>query len=74
LPSSTEHRLSLVTEIGNPAGRNLFYELGFSMRSFLAILLMLVALWQVVGGHRIDMATATLAIAAAWFLSLFLGD
>jgi hypothetical protein len=44
------------------------------MRSFLAILLMMLALWQVTGGSRIDLATATLAIAGAWFLSLFLGD
>jgi hypothetical protein len=44
------------------------------MRSFVAILLMLVALWQVAGGGKFDLATATLAIAAAWFLSLFLGE
>jgi hypothetical protein len=50
------------------------YELSFSMRSFLAILFMLVALWQVAGGGKFDLATATLAIAASWFLSLFVGD
>jgi hypothetical protein len=44
------------------------------MRSFLAILLLLVAFWQVAGGGKIDLATATLAIGAAWLLSLFLGD
>ena len=44
------------------------------MRTFLAILLMVVALWQVAGGGKFDLATATLAIAASWFLSLFLGD
>jgi hypothetical protein len=44
------------------------------MRSFLAIGFMLIALWQVVGGGKFDLATATLAIAAAWFLSLFFGD
>jgi hypothetical protein len=44
------------------------------MRTFLAILLMMVALWQVTGGGRVDLATATLAIGSAWFLSLFLGD
>jgi hypothetical protein len=44
------------------------------MRSFLAIMFMLAALWQVAGGSRIDLATATLAIAGAWFFSLFLGD
>jgi hypothetical protein len=44
------------------------------MRSFLAILFMLVALWQVADGGKFDMATATIAVAAAWFLSLFVGD
>ena len=44
------------------------------MRSFLSILFMLIALWHVVGAGKIDLATATLAVAAAWFLSLFLGD
>jgi hypothetical protein len=56
------------------AGNTSFYELSFSMRSFLAFLFMLVALWQAVGGGKFDLATATLAIAAAWFLSLFVGD
>jgi hypothetical protein len=44
------------------------------MRSFLAIFLMLIALWQVAGGGGVDLATATLSIAGAWFLSLFLVD
>jgi hypothetical protein len=44
------------------------------MRSFLAILFMLIALWQVGGTGKFDLATTTLAVAAAWFLSLFLGD
>jgi len=44
------------------------------MRSLLAIFLMLLALWQVVGESTIDLATATLAIAAAWFVSLFVSD
>jgi hypothetical protein len=35
---------------------------------------MLITLWQVVGGRRIDLATATLSIAAAWFVSLFIDD
>jgi hypothetical protein len=35
---------------------------------------MLVAVWQVTGRSEIDLATATLAIAAAWFVSLFLVD
>ena len=44
------------------------------MRSFLAIFFMIVTLWQVAGGGKFDLATATLAIAAAWFLSLFVGE
>jgi hypothetical protein len=44
------------------------------MRSFFAILFMLVAFWQVTGQTHFDLATATLAVAAAWFLSLFFGD
>ena len=44
------------------------------MRSFLAFFLLLVALWQVAGGGKFDLATTTLAIAAAWFLSLFGGE
>jgi hypothetical protein len=44
------------------------------MRSALAIFLMMVTLWQVTGGSRIDLSTATLSIAAAWFLSLFVSD
>ena len=44
------------------------------MRSFLAILFLLVALWHVAGEGKFDLATATLAIAASWFLSLFVGD
>jgi hypothetical protein len=44
------------------------------MRTFLAILLMVVVFWQVTGQSKIDLATSTLTIAAAWFLSLFLAD
>ena len=44
------------------------------MRSLIALFLMLATLWQVSGGRSIDLATATLAIAAAWFVSLFLAD
>jgi hypothetical protein len=44
------------------------------MRSFLFIILMVIAVWQVTGGGTVDLATATLAIAAAWFLSLFVCD
>jgi hypothetical protein len=44
------------------------------MRSYLALFLMLVALWQVTSGGGIDLATATLSIAAAWFVSLFIAD
>jgi hypothetical protein len=59
---------------GIAPGNKPVYELGFSMRSFIAILFLLVALWQVTGGMQIDLATAMLAISAAWFLSLFVGD
>jgi hypothetical protein len=44
------------------------------MRSLLALLLMLVTLWQVTDGSRFALATATLSIAAAWFVSLFIAD
>jgi hypothetical protein len=44
------------------------------MRSFLATLFMLVAAWQVTEQGKFDLATATLAVAAAWFVSLFLAD
>jgi hypothetical protein len=44
------------------------------MRSFLAILFMLVALWQVADGSKFDLTTATLAVVAAWFLTIFIGD
>jgi hypothetical protein len=44
------------------------------MRSYLAILFLIVALWQVTGEGKVDLATATLMIAAAWFINLFLGD
>jgi hypothetical protein len=44
------------------------------MRSFLAVFLMLVTFWQVTIGTRIDLATATLSIAAAWFVSSFIVD
>ena len=59
---------------GTPAGNKPVCKLSFSMRTFLAIFLMLIALLQVVGENKVDLATATLAIAAAWFISLFLGD
>jgi hypothetical protein len=44
------------------------------MRSLLALFLMLVTAWQVMGGRRIDLATATLSVAGAWFVSLFIDD
>jgi hypothetical protein len=44
------------------------------MRTFIALLIMMVAFWQLAGLGKIDLATGTLAVAAAWFLSLFLGD
>jgi hypothetical protein len=56
------------------AGKGPHYELDFSMRSFLAVFLMLVTLWQVTSASGIALATATLSIAAAWFVSLFIVD
>jgi hypothetical protein len=44
------------------------------MRSFIALLLMLAALWQLSSGRMIDLGEATIAIAAAWFVSLFIAD
>jgi hypothetical protein len=44
------------------------------MRSFFAIFFMLVAFWQVTGQGKIELATATLAVAVAWFISLFFND
>jgi hypothetical protein len=44
------------------------------MRSYLALFLMAAAVWQVSSGGAVDLGEATLAIAAAWFVSLFLGD
>jgi hypothetical protein len=35
---------------------------------------MAVTFWQVIGGGRLDLATATLSVAAAWFVSLFIAD
>jgi hypothetical protein len=35
---------------------------------------MAVTIWQVTSGSRFDLATATLAVAAAWFVSLFIMD
>ena len=56
------------------AGNYPRYELDFRMRSFLAVFLMLVTFWQVTSGSGIALATATLSIAAAWFVSLFVVD
>ena len=44
------------------------------MRSFIALFLMLVALWQLAGDGTIDLGEATVAVAAAWFVSLFIAD
>jgi hypothetical protein len=44
------------------------------MRSWIALLLMFAAIWHLTGGGALDMAEATLAIAAAWFVSLFIAD
>ena len=52
------------------------YELVSSMRSFVALILLLITFWQVTGDGigRFDLATATLSVAAAWFVSLFIAD
>jgi hypothetical protein len=44
------------------------------MRSLIAFFLVLAAIWQVTGRGSFDLGEATLAIAAAWFLSLFATD
>jgi hypothetical protein len=44
------------------------------MRSLIALVLMLAAIWHVTGAGSIDLGEATLAIAGAWFVSLFLAD
>jgi hypothetical protein len=44
------------------------------MRSWITLLLLCVAIWQLTGGWAIDLAEATVAITAAWFVSLFLAD
>jgi hypothetical protein len=44
------------------------------MRSFVAIFLMAITFWQVTSCSTLDLAAATLSIAAAWFVSLFVAD
>jgi hypothetical protein len=44
------------------------------MRSLIALFLMLAAIWHVATGGSIDLAEATLAIAGAWFVSLFIAE
>jgi hypothetical protein len=44
------------------------------MRTFLAIFLLAITFWQITSGSRFDLATATLSVAAAWFVSLFIAD
>jgi hypothetical protein len=44
------------------------------MRTFLALLIMMTAFWQLTGQVKIDLFTGTLAVAGAWFISRFLGD
>jgi hypothetical protein len=56
------------------AGTRPNYKLGFNMRSFVAIFLMAITFWQVTSGSPLDLATATLSVAAAWFVSLFIAD
>jgi hypothetical protein len=44
------------------------------MRTYLGLILMAITFWQVTSGTRFDLATATLSVAAAWFVSLFIAD
>jgi hypothetical protein len=44
------------------------------MRSYLALFLLAITFWQITSGGRFDLATATLSVAAAWFVSLFIAD
>jgi hypothetical protein len=44
------------------------------MRSLIALFLMLAAIWHVTTGGSIDLAEAMLAIAGAWFVSLFIAE
>ncbi len=44
------------------------------MGSLIALFLMSAAIWQLSSGGTIDLAGATLAIAGAWFVSLFIVD
>jgi hypothetical protein len=44
------------------------------MRSYIALFLIAAAVWQLSSGGTIDLAKATLAIAGAWFVSLFIAD
>jgi hypothetical protein len=44
------------------------------MRSLIAFGLMLAAIWHLTGTGTVDLAAATLAIAGAWFVSLFIAE
>jgi hypothetical protein len=44
------------------------------MRSFIAVILVLAAIWHVTSGGSIDLVEAVLAVGAAWFVSLFLAN
>jgi hypothetical protein len=44
------------------------------MRSLILLVLTLAALWHVLSGGSIGMGEATLAVGAAWFVSLFVSD
>jgi hypothetical protein len=56
------------------AGAKAYYELDLSMRSYLGLFLLAITFWQITSGGRFDLATATLSVAAAWFVSLFIAD
>jgi hypothetical protein len=44
------------------------------MRSLILLALTLTALWHVLSGGSLSMGEATLAVGAAWFVSLFVAD
>jgi hypothetical protein len=44
------------------------------MRSLICVILVSAAIWHVTGRGSIHVGEAVLAVAAAWFVSLFLTD
>jgi hypothetical protein len=44
------------------------------MRSLIPLFLIVAVLWHLMGGSSIHLGEATLAVGAAWFVSLFIAD